>query len=58
MIKSRRMRWARHVARMGRRYIGYCLESQKERDYWEDQNVGWWAVLKWILDKMGWCGLD
>jgi hypothetical protein len=33
-IKSRRMRWAEHVARMGRRgmHIGYRWESQKERD--------------------------
>jgi hypothetical protein len=31
MIKSRRMRWAGHVARMGQRimYIGYWWESQK-----------------------------
>jgi hypothetical protein len=35
IIKSRRMRWAGHVARMGRRgiHIGYWWESQKERDY-------------------------
>jgi hypothetical protein len=34
MIKSRRMRWAGHVARMGTRgmHIGYLWESQKERD--------------------------
>jgi hypothetical protein len=33
MIKSRRMRWAGHVARMGRRgmHIGYWWESQKDR---------------------------
>jgi hypothetical protein len=33
MIKSRRMRWAGRVARMGRRgiHIGYWWESQKER---------------------------
>jgi hypothetical protein len=41
MIKSRRMRWAGHVGRMGRRvmHIGYWWESQKETDY-EDQDVG------------------
>jgi hypothetical protein len=33
-IKSRKMRWAGHVARMGRRGIhtGYWWESQMERD--------------------------
>jgi hypothetical protein len=33
IIKSRRSRWAEHVARMGRRgiNIGYWWESQKER---------------------------
>jgi hypothetical protein len=35
IIKSRRMRWARHVARMGRREtrIGYWWESQRKRDH-------------------------
>jgi hypothetical protein len=47
MIKSRRVRWAGHVARMGRRgmQIGYCWESQKERDQYEDQDVGGWTIL-------------
>jgi hypothetical protein len=42
MIKSRRMRWAGHVVRMGRRgmYVGYWWEIHKERDDWEDQDVG------------------
>jgi hypothetical protein len=38
--------------------IGYWWESQKEGDHWEDQDVGGWTLLKWILDRMGWCGLD
>jgi hypothetical protein len=46
MIKSRRMRWAGHVARMGRRgmHLGYSLKSQKERDHE-------WTILKWILER-------
>jgi hypothetical protein len=34
-IKSRRMRWMGHVARIGRRgmHIGYMWGSQKERDH-------------------------
>jgi hypothetical protein len=35
IIKSRRRRWAGHVARMGRRgtRIDYWWESQRERDH-------------------------
>jgi hypothetical protein len=35
IIRSRRMRWAAHVARMGRRgtRIDYWWEIQKERDH-------------------------
>jgi hypothetical protein len=60
MMKSRRMRWAGHVARIGRRgtYIEYWWESQKERDHWEDLDVGGRIILKLILDMMGWYGLD
>jgi hypothetical protein len=38
MMKSRRMRWAGHVAGMGQRgmHIGYSWEGQKERRHWED----------------------
>jgi hypothetical protein len=34
-IKSRRMRWAGHAARIGRRamHIGFWCESRKERDH-------------------------
>jgi hypothetical protein len=61
-IKSRRMRWAGLVARMGRRgmHIGNWWEIQKERDHWEDQDVGGWTIIKWILERyngMVWIGL-
>jgi hypothetical protein len=48
IIKSRLMRWAGRVARVGRKgmHIGYCWESQKERDHYEDQDVGGWTILK------------
>jgi hypothetical protein len=31
--------------------IRYWWESQKERDHWEDQDVGGWTILKWILER-------
>jgi hypothetical protein len=33
---------------MGRRgmHIGYWRESKKERDQWEDQDVGGWTIIK------------
>jgi hypothetical protein len=34
-------------------HIGYLWESQKVRDHWEDQEVGGWTILKWILEKWG-----
>jgi hypothetical protein len=37
---------------MGRRgmHVGYWWDSQKERDHWEDQDVGGWTILIWILE--------
>jgi hypothetical protein len=42
VIKSRRMRWARHVARMGRgeMFTGFWSGGPKVRDHWEDLGVG------------------
>jgi hypothetical protein len=53
LIKSMRMRWAGHVARMGRSgiYIGFWWETQKESDHWKDQDVDGWTILKWILER-------
>jgi hypothetical protein len=47
------MRWAGHVARMGRKgmHIRYWWESQTERDHYEDQDAGEWTILKWILER-------
>jgi hypothetical protein len=32
-------------------HIGYWWEIQKERDHWEEQDVGGWTILKWILER-------
>jgi hypothetical protein len=31
--------------------VGYLWESQRERDHWEDQDVGGWIILKWVLER-------
>jgi hypothetical protein len=56
MIKSKRMRWAGHEARMGRRgmHIRYWLEIKKENDRWEARDVCGWTILKWILGRYDW----
>jgi hypothetical protein len=52
MIKSRRMRWAGRVGRMGRRiHIGILWESHKEREHWEDLDVSGRIILNWTLEK-------
>jgi hypothetical protein len=37
-------------------HIGYWLESQKERDHWEDRDVDGWTILKRILERQD--GMD
>jgi hypothetical protein len=51
VVKSRRMRWTGYVARMGRRVprVGCWWESQREGAHSEDQDVGGWIILGWIL---------
>jgi hypothetical protein len=39
---------------------GYWWENEKERGHWEDQDVGGWDILKWILKRENgtlWIGL-
>jgi hypothetical protein len=53
MIKSRRLRWAGHVACMKANMNAYRFwwEIQKERDHLEDLDVSRRIILKWILEK-------
>jgi hypothetical protein len=46
MIKSRRMKWAGHVARMREKRNAYriVVGNPEERDHWEDQDVGGWTI--------------
>jgi hypothetical protein len=46
IIKPRRMRWGSRGTR-----IDYWWESHRERDHQEDQDVGGWIILGWILER-------
>ena len=50
VIKSRRMRWAGHVARMGeeRGCIGSWWGNRREGDHCGDLGVDGWITLGWI----------
>jgi hypothetical protein len=53
VIKSRTMRWAGHVARMGRGevFTGFWLGGPKVRDHWEDLGIGGRITLRWTLGR-------
>jgi hypothetical protein len=53
VIKSRRMRRAGHVARMGRREActGFWWENLRERDHWRDSGVDGRIILRQIFRK-------
>ena len=59
-VKSIRMRWASHVARMGeeRGRIGCWFGNRSERDHWGDLGVGEYVILGWISRLWDVCGLD
>ena len=54
VVKSRRMRWAGHVARMGEdRGVHILLVGKPEgKDLWGDQDVDGRIILRWILRKL------
>jgi hypothetical protein len=60
-VKSRRIRWAGHVARMGeeKKCTWFWWEIQREGDNLEDQGVGGKMGSEWMLGRLAWgCGLD
>jgi hypothetical protein len=48
MIKSRRMRWAGHVTRMGEKRNAYRILVGKPEG---KRLLGGWTILKWILER-------
>jgi hypothetical protein len=61
VIKSRRIKWAGHVARMGKGRGAYrvLVGKPKERDHLEDPGVDERIILEWNLKILGgaWTGL-
>jgi hypothetical protein len=53
VIKSRRMKWAEHVARLGRKvaYTGVEWGILRERDHWGYPGIDWRIILRWIFRK-------
>jgi hypothetical protein len=62
VIKSRRMRWAGHVAHMGKRAVhtGFWWGDLREGDQLGDPGVDGRIILKWICKTcdVGWTGLS
>jgi hypothetical protein len=63
VIKSKRLRWAGHVAHMGARRVAYrALVGKPEgRNHLEDPGVDGMIILKWIFERLdgdiGWIDL-
>jgi hypothetical protein len=60
MIKSRRIRWARHVARMGERRNAYRIlvgKPEGRRPLGRPKRR-WVGKIKIDLKKIGWVGMD
>jgi len=61
LIKSRRMRWVGHVARMGEERGVYRVlgGNRREGDHWGDLGLDGWIILGWISRRWMWVyGLD
>jgi hypothetical protein len=54
-VKSRRMRWVGHVARIGEeRKVYKVLGTSGGKDHLEDQSVGVKMGSEWILGRLAW----
>jgi hypothetical protein len=53
-VINSRMRWARHVARIGRREActRFWCENLRERDQWGDPSVDGRIILRWMFRKL------
>jgi hypothetical protein len=53
LIKSRIVKWAGYVARMGERtaYGVWGGGGPEERIHYEDLGINWSTILTWILEK-------
>jgi hypothetical protein len=59
MIKSRKMRWAGHVARMGEKWNAYRILVGKPEGKRPLERPRWWVDnIKIDLRKIGWDGMD
>jgi hypothetical protein len=52
VVKSRRMRWAWHVARMGEERGVRRGGNLRDRGHWGDPDVDGRIILRWILRKL------
>jgi hypothetical protein len=61
MITSRKMRWARHIGRMGERNTAYrilVVKPERKRDRWGRLLHRWEDNIKMDLREIWWCGMD
>jgi len=60
VVKSIRVRWAGHIAQMGRREVhtGFRCGNLRERDYLEDLSIDGRIILKLIFKKWDVGGME